>query len=120
MCKRSILTQIKSKTCDWNTVKWKVKQYHTVWRVPYSNRKIIETDCGERLCVWCLAPLSATFQLYRGGLVLLVEETGIPGENHRPTASHWQTLSHYVVSSTPRLNEIIIHNVSGDRHWLHR
>ena len=26
--------------------------------------------------------------------VLLVEETGVPGENHRPTASHWQTLSH--------------------------
>jgi len=21
---------------------------------------------------------------------LLVEETGIPGENHRPVASHWQ------------------------------
>jgi hypothetical protein len=25
--------------------------------------------------------------------VLLVEETGGPGENHRPVASHWQTLS---------------------------
>jgi hypothetical protein len=23
--------------------------------------------------------------------VLLVEETGIPGENYRPVASHWQT-----------------------------
>ena len=34
-------------------------------------------------------------------LVLLVKETG---ENHRPGASHWQTLSHNVVSSTP-LNE---------------
>jgi hypothetical protein len=33
--------------------------------------------------------------------VLLVEETGIPGENHRPAVSHWQTLSHNVVSSTP-------------------
>jgi hypothetical protein len=31
--------------------------------------------------------------------VVLVEETG---KNHRPVASHWQTLSHYVVSSTPR------------------
>jgi hypothetical protein len=29
--------------------------------------------------------------------VLLVEETGVPGENHRPVASHWQTLSHNVV-----------------------
>jgi hypothetical protein len=32
----------------------------------------------------------------------LVEETGVPGENHRSVASHWQTLSHNVVSSTPR------------------
>jgi hypothetical protein len=35
--------------------------------------------------------------------VLLVKETGVPGENHRPIASHWQTLSHNVVSSTPLL-----------------
>ena len=34
--------------------------------------------------------------------VLLVEETRVPGENHRPVASHWQTLSHNVVSSTSR------------------
>ena len=34
--------------------------------------------------------------------VLLVDETGVPGENHRPVASHWQTLSHNVVSGTPR------------------
>ena len=34
--------------------------------------------------------------------VLLVEETGVPGENHRPVANHWQTLSHNVASSTPR------------------
>ena len=34
--------------------------------------------------------------------VLLVEETGVPGENHRPVASHFQTLSHDVVSSTLR------------------
>jgi len=27
-------------------------------------------------------------------LVLLMEKTGVPGENHRPAASHWQTLSH--------------------------
>jgi hypothetical protein len=34
--------------------------------------------------------------------VSLVEETGIPEENHQPAASHWQTLSHIIVSSTPR------------------
>jgi hypothetical protein len=31
--------------------------------------------------------------------VLLMEETG---ENHRPVASHWQTLSHNVVLNAPR------------------
>ena len=30
--------------------------------------------------------------------VLLVEETGVSGENHQPVANHWQTLSHNVVS----------------------
>ena len=34
--------------------------------------------------------------------VLMVDETGVPGENHRPVASHCQTLSPNVVSSTPR------------------
>ena len=35
-------------------------------------------------------------------LVSLAEETGVRGENHRPDASHWQTLSHTIVSRTPR------------------
>jgi hypothetical protein len=52
--------------------------------------------------------------------VLLVEETGVPGENHRPVASHWQILSHNVVSSKPRHKRIQNNNISGDRHWLHR
>jgi len=29
--------------------------------------------------------------------VLLVEQTGVPGENHRPVVSHWKTLSHDVI-----------------------
>ena len=50
------------------------------------------------------------------GSILLVEEIGVPGETHQSAASHWQTLSHTVVSSTPRLSGIQTHNVSGDRH----
>jgi hypothetical protein len=34
--------------------------------------------------------------------ILLVEETGVPRENHRAFVGHWQTLSHNVVSHTPR------------------
>jgi hypothetical protein len=50
----------------------------------------------------------------------LVEETKVPGENHRTVTNHWQTLSHNVASSTPRLGGIPAHIVSGDRYWLYR
>jgi hypothetical protein len=33
--------------------------------------------------------------------VLMVEDTGVPRENHQPVASYRETLSHNVVSSTP-------------------
>jgi len=49
--------------------------------------------------------------------VLLVEETGVPGENHQPVASHWHTFSYNVVSSTHRHER-----GSNSQHywWLHR
>ena len=48
--------------------------------------------------------------------VLLVEETGVPGDNHRPAASHRQTLSHNVV---PLDMSGIRTHISGDRHRSH-
>ena len=50
--------------------------------------------------------------------VLLVKETGVLWENHWPATSHWQTLSHNAVLSTPLLSRIRTH-VSGDVNWLH-
>jgi hypothetical protein len=69
----------------------------------------------------CLMVFNATFNnisviLWRS--VVLVEETGEPGENHRPVASHWQTLSHNIVPVA--LIEIRTHNISGDSHWFNR
>jgi hypothetical protein len=50
-----------------------------------------------------------------------MEETGVPGENHRPVASHWQTLSHNVVSSAPFLilfaNKSTTSNESIESMW---
>ena len=44
--------------------------------------------------------------------VLLVEETGVPRENHQPAASHWQISSHSVVHLA--VSGIRTHNISGD------
>jgi hypothetical protein len=45
------------------------------------------------LGIWCLTPLST---------ILLVEKSGVLCENCLAPESHWQTLSHNVVSSAPR------------------
>jgi hypothetical protein len=67
---------------------------------------------------WCLTPLSTISQLYRGGKLYWWRKLEDPEKTHQPVASHWQTLSHNVVNFA--LIEIRIHNISGDRHQLHR
>jgi hypothetical protein len=49
---------------------------------------------------WVIA-FTRHFQQYFS-YIMAVSFIGIPGENHRPGASHRQTLSDDVVSSTPR------------------
>jgi len=61
----------------------------------------------------CLMVFNATFNnisVISWRSVLLMEEPGGPGENHRPVASHWQTLPHNVVHFA--LIEIRTHNIS--------
>ena len=52
--------------------------------------------------------------------ILLVDETWVPVENHRPVTRHWQTLSHEVVSSTLHHERGSNSQISGDTHRLHR
>ena len=65
----------------------------TFWFVYHS------CSCNIVLVI-CLLVFNATFNnisVISWWSVLLVEETGVPGENHRPAASYLQTLSHNVV-----------------------
>ena len=68
----------------------------------------------ERQMVCLFMMFNATFNnssVISWRWVLLVEETERrPGENHRPVASHWKTLSHNVVHLA--LTEIRTHNIS--------
>ena len=45
--------------------------------------------------VWCLRTFN-NISVISWRSVISVEETKRPGKNHRPVASHWQTLSHNV------------------------
>ena len=47
--------------------------------------------------LWCLNATFNNISVISSLSVLLVEETRGFGENHRPVAHYWQTLSHYVV-----------------------
>jgi len=70
----------------------------------YFSVQIVELGLG----LWCFNATFNNIAATSWQSVLLVEETGVPGENSRP------------VSSTPRLSRIRTHNVSGDRHGLNK
>jgi hypothetical protein len=48
--------------------------------------------------------------------VLMVEETGVLGENHWPAIGHLQTLSHNAISSAPCKERNSTHTLSDDRY----
>ena len=74
---------------------------------------------GIGLWLWCLMPLSTIFQLYPGRSVLLLEETGVPGENHlsQVTDKHYHIILYWVHLAWAVFE---LTTLNGDRHWLHR
>jgi hypothetical protein len=112
------LVEIYNLSCIWSDVKdeWKViylTSPHTIF--PWTTKIGINEYKWVRVMVF-----NATFNnisdiSWRS--VLLVEETGVPGENHRPVASHWQTLllkvnSQYTVLKINNIKNNKIHNNS--------
>ena len=81
-------------------------QYMSFLTLPFSSSqvKLIYPILKLDDLVWFMV-LKVTFNnisVIAWQYVLLVEETRVPEVNHWPAASNWQTLSHNVVSSTPR------------------
>ena len=80
-----------------NSCKWQTeicKLFYNNLSNLLTNIHILELELG----LWCLMPLSNNISAISWLSVLLVEETGVPWENHWPLTSHWQTWSHDVVS----------------------
>jgi hypothetical protein len=96
---------------------------HTQWvlrkfKISDSWWKAVNNLSGIYVCLIVLNIIFNNISAISWRSVLLVEETGGPGESHWPVASHWQTLSHNVVHLS--LIEIQTNNISGDGYWWHR
>jgi hypothetical protein len=65
----------------------------------FGSRKPSSLNSMAKIEVWCrVMAFNASFN----NISIMMEETGVPGENHGPASSCRQTLSHNVVSSAPR------------------
>ena len=84
----------------------RMNTYDKVCRTQQKLQLYDTTVCTAVLCVSSIHSSTKTINMWHYCLW-----TGVPGENQRPAASHWQTLSHNVVSSTPRLSGIWTHKV---------
>jgi hypothetical protein len=88
---------------SWSYGSW-IYNYYGSWIYNYLCRLYL-SKCFKYKCVRGLGTIvmvfNATFNNISAiswGSVILVEETGVPGENPGPVVSHWQTLSHNYIS----------------------
>ena len=76
-------------------LRWKIESFYEIYKLFSQLRHQIGIGWLVGLMVFNVTFNNISVISWRS--VLLVEETGGPGKNHRPVASHWQALSHNVV-----------------------
>jgi hypothetical protein len=115
---------------DWQGFKALLfRNYLVVWNLIWCERsklwfyKVCDFYTNNEGGGGCVMVFNATFNnisVISWRSVLLVEDNGVHKENHRPVASHWQTIHIIMHQIYLTMSRIQTHNFSGDRHWLHR
>ena len=102
---KMFLNCLSFQTCDFEHTRWRLLQKHILYTIldiyDFIWKKLLPGISSHAGLVWFMVFNTSFNNISVLSLrsILLVEETGVSGENHRLVGSHWQTLSHNGVPS---------------------